>query len=192
VLKEWSDPVSDRQLLRDAQAGSEAAFNELVKRLTPGLFALAHRMLGDRDEAEGIVQEAWLRAWKALARVDVERPPWPWLAAITANAARDLLRRRRPLELLDGGDEPDSLPDDDPGPEVRLQRQQALESLAMGIRQLTADQRHVIALRYDAGLSYQEIAAALDLPLNTIRTHLRRGKLALRRWLEESDVRLDG
>jgi RNA polymerase sigma-70 factor (ECF subfamily) len=170
----------------------EPAFDILVERFTPGLFSLASRMLDDRHEAEAVVQETWLRAWKALERVEVDRPPWPWLATIAGNAARDLLRRQRQVEVSAVGDEIGSIADDDPGPEMSMERQQALEHLARGVRQLRVEQRQVIALRYEAGLSYQEIARALGMPLNSVRTHLRRGKLALRRWMEEGDVRLDG
>jgi RNA polymerase sigma-70 factor (ECF subfamily) len=119
-------------------------------------------------------------------------PPFPWLARIATNAARDYWSKRSPLSFADLGEQAETLEDDLVGPEPSRERGELLDRLALGVRQLRPEYRLVIALRYDAGFSYEETAKALSIPVNTVRTHLRRAKSALRSWLEVEDARLDG
>lgn len=174
--------------VRKAQAGDAGAFDRLVEIYTPRLYQVVRRFASDRGEAEAIVQEAWLRAWRALPRTDEDRPLGPWLVRIAINVARDIWRKKKPLDFADMGGEVDFLADERPGPEERMSQKEALEKLVRGVERLRPEYRMVIALRYDAGLSYQEIARVLNLPLNTVRTHLHRAKSTLRRWLETNDV----
>lgn len=183
----------DGRLVRRAKAGQASAFDTLVERHTARLFGVVVRFVNDRQEAEAVVQEAWLRAWKSLARCDESRPLFPWLSRIAINVSRDIWRRKRPLDFTDVGEaEVITLPDATPGPEQRLEERQLLERLAEGVAGLRPEHRAVIALRYDGGMSYEEIAQALRIPVNTVRTYLHRAKAALRRWMEAQDERSDG
>jgi RNA polymerase sigma-70 factor, ECF subfamily len=179
--------VEDSELLRRAQAGEVEAFDLLVGQLTPGLYRLARRMAPDRPEAEAIVQETWLRAWKQRRHLDPDRPAFPWLARITANAARDEWRKRRPVDFTDLGPDPDERSDGSEALEVRLEREQARRRLGTLVEGLRPEWRMIVALRYDGGLAYNEIAEALGVPLNTVRTHLRRAHQTLRRRLEAEE-----
>ena len=179
--------VEEAELIRRAQAGDPAAFDLLVERYTPHLYRVVRRLASDQNEAEAIVQEAWLRAWRAIHRYVADRPLSPWLVRIAVNVARDLWRKKAPLNFADLGDEKIVLPDPAPGPEDQLTRKEALERLVRGVKKLRPEYRMVIALRYDAGLSYNDIAGALEIPLNTVRTHLRRAKSVLRLWMEAED-----
>ncbi len=183
----------DDALLARARRGDEAAFEELVLRHTPRLFRLVGRMAGDDLEAEAVLQEAWLRAWQAMPRHQAGRPFFPWLARIALNVARDRWRKRAPLDFSDLGPRVEEVPDAEGlGPEPELERREALDRLARGVAELRPAYRAVIALRYEAEMSYAEMAEALGLPVNTVRTHLRRAKIELRRRLEERDAGLDG
>lgn len=178
--------------LRLARSGDPAAFDALVELHTPHLYRVVRRLASDRAEAEAIVQEAWLRAWKARASLPVEDEIFPWLARIAVNVAHDVWRKHRPVDFADVGQTDLDVPGDEPGPEVRLEEAQALEWLSKAVDTLKPEQRTVIALRYDAGLSYEQIAQTLNIPVNTVRTHLHRAKAALRAAWEEDDDRSSG
>ena len=170
----------------------EERFDRLVEEFTPRLFRIVRRFASDAGEAEALVQETWLKAWKAFPQVDMSRPLLPWLARIATNAALDAWRRSSPLSFADLGEDPEARDEDLSGPEPSLEKSELLHRLAIGVGRLRPEYRVVIALRYDAGLTYEEIARNLSIPLNTVRTHLRRAKVELRTWLETGYDRLDG
>jgi RNA polymerase sigma factor (sigma-70 family) len=184
--------ADDASLVRRAKAGDHPAFDVLVDRHTPGLYRAVRRLASDRGEAEAIVQEAWLKAWRALGRCDERRPLAPWLARIAVNVARDRWRKDRTIDFADLGASVEDLRAQDPGPELKLERRLALERLGRGVERLRPEQRLVIALRYDAQMSYADMAEALGIPVNTVRTHLHRAKGALREWMEAEGDGLDG
>jgi RNA polymerase sigma-70 factor (ECF subfamily) len=185
IMRVLSETYVDQatELLARAKSGDEKAFDLLVERATPHLYRIVRRMSSDRMEAEGIVQETWLRAWKALHRVKADRPVMPWLATIAVNLARDQWRQSKRLQV-----EAEPGPVWEPGisrpAERQMIQQDDARQLAQYVSQLRPEYRAVIALRYDAGLSYEEIAKALSTPINTVRTHLRRAKQALRQRME--------
>lgn len=179
---------NEAELVRKARVGDPEAFDRLVEISTPRLYRIVRRFASDRGEAEAIVQETWLRAWRALPRSVKDRPVAPWLVRIAVNVARDIWRKKKPLDFADVGGEEDFLQDERPGPEERISQKEALERLVRGVERLRPEYRMVIALRYESGLSYQEIAGVLNLPINTVRTHLHRAKSMLRRWLETEDA----
>lgn len=146
------------------------------------------RITANLDETEEIVQETFLRLWRSMGRYSADQPLFPLLAVIAVNLARDRWRRRRgfTFEDLDAGE--GAIPDEGRPLEIRVERAQALESLSEAVGELPPAYRAVIALRYDAGLSYQEIAGALDLPVNTVRTHLRRAKQRLWEVLQNEEA----
>ncbi len=175
--------AAERELIRRARSGDEQAFEELVKEFTPDLFRLVRRMVADRGEAEAAVQETFWRIWQALPRYREDRRFFPYLAAVAANLLRDSWRKERRWQIdeLELG----SLPaDGQPTPERQLEEAETLQALAQAVDGLPASYRMAIVLRYDAGLSYEEIASALDVPVNSVRTLLHRAKQVLRRKLE--------
>lgn len=171
------------KLLSRAKAGDEIAFDQLVVRTTPRLYRTVRRMSSDRMEAEAIVQETWLRAWKALNRVETNQPVMPWLTTIALNVARDQWRRSNRLQMEAEAESVWEPAFSRPAEEMIEKREEARQ-LAVYVDQLRLEYRTVIALRYDAGLSYEQIAEALSTPINTVRTHLRRAKQALRKRME--------
>lgn len=183
-------PESDRELLERTRAGDSTAFKALVERHSTGLFRVIRRMASDSSEAEAIVQESFLRVWHILRSPrsqaqDWTRPFFKYLVTIAMNLARDRWRKDRFLDYsgLEGYQEiiPSTLPD----PESLVEENETLDALAEAVAELPSAYRAVIALRYTGGLSYAEIAKILELPVNTIRTHLRRAKILLRERLSE-------
>ncbi len=161
------------------------ALNTLIEAHTPRLYKVVQRIANDQDMAEEVVQETWIRAWKALKRVDPSRPFFPWLVSIALNLARDQWRRKIPLDFPPGADQLLMVSDPAPPPEVVLEEKEMHQRLAGEVAHLRPAYRAVIALRYDGGLSYAEIADTLDMPLNTVRTHLRRAKQDLRERMRD-------
>ena len=178
----------ERELIRLARQHDEAAFAALVEAYAARLYRIARRMLPDEMEAEAVVQETFWRFWQALPRYDDEGPLLPYLATIASNLARDRFRRERRLEDLPAEEaqgEPQAAQEREV--ESQVEDRHTLERLAVYVQGLPPAYRTVIALRYDADMSYEQIATVLSLPVNTVRTHLRRAKELLRAQLEARD-----
>lgn len=179
--------LDESELIRRAGGGDAEAFDRLVEAHTPRLYRMVRRLAADGSEAEALVQEAWLRAWKQRARCSADRPFFPWIATIAVRLARDDWRKRRPIDFADLGEVWQETTPDDDSVESRLEAEQARRRLAGLVHELRPEWRAVIALRYDGDLEYGDIALALGIPVNTVRTHLRRARLELRRRLEEEN-----
>ncbi len=179
-------PLADEELVRRHLNGDRRAFGELVERYSGPVFNLAYRLIHDRQEAENIAQETFLRAFRALPNSDWQRPFKPWLFAIATNLCRDWARRRRVWSFSDladeTGDDPDAddLLDTAPLVTDQLEDAELHQALQRAVDALPPAYRAAVVLRYTEGLSYEAIATALDLPLNTVRTHLSRAKQRLR------------
>ena len=181
-------PSREQQLLERARQQDESAFGTLVDLYTPVLFRIVRRMVPDEMEAEAIVQEAFWRFWQALPRYSTDRPLLPYLATIASNLARDRFRRDQRLEDVQIEDILErQAAESDLDLEQIVDDERTRQRLAECVQALPFRYRAVIALRYEGDMSYEEIAAALSLPLNTVRTHLRRARGLLRRSLEETD-----
>ncbi len=183
----WST-IDERELLERARQHNEPAFAALVQRYTPTVFRIVRRMMADRMEAESVVQETFWRFWQILPRYDAERPLLPYLATIASNLARDHHRRQGKLEDIAAEDVLESQAEArDEDLERKIDDERVLERLAEFVQALPFPYRAVISLRYEAEMSYEQIAEALSLPINTVRTHLSRAKRILRGRLEEAD-----
>jgi len=180
---------SDEELVRLHLRGDGEAFRELVQRYTGALYNLAYRYTADRMAAEDITQETFLRVYQALPRSRLDLPFKPWLFRIAVNLCRDGAAKKRPLAFAQLGDEDDflgeSIPDEDPLPLERVEAEELEEMLRQAVAELRPPYRVAITLRYTEGLSYQEMADVLDIPLNTVRTHLLRAKQRLRQALAQ-------
>jgi RNA polymerase sigma-70 factor, ECF subfamily len=170
---------SDEELMVLLQGQELDALDVLYDRHHRLALALAHRVLGDRDSAEEVVQEAYLAAWRQAATYREDRGnARTWLLSIVRHRAIDRARRARDVSSLSDLD--DSLVDQH-APEVwhvaslNLQREQIVRALAT----LPTEQREAVELAYYGGLTHQEIAERTGVPLGTVkgRTRLAMGKL---------------
>jgi RNA polymerase sigma-70 factor (ECF subfamily) len=142
-------------------------------------------MAADTGEAEAIIQETFWRVWQALPRYKEDRRFFPYLVTIAANRMRDAWRKEHRV-LPDEFDAIADHFDESPSPEMQVVEAELLNSLTKAVKELPPLYRAVIALRYDAVLSYEGIASAMGLPLNTVRTYLYRAKSALHKSLKEA------
>ena len=161
-------------------------FDAAVAKHARRVFTLAAYLLGDREEAEDVTQEVLIRLWRRGHEVDPERIG-PWMLRVTRNAAIDTIRRRgvgvRAVMDPDGGSI--DVPEDSPGPESLARSSQLGSRLLAALRALSEPHRSVVILREIQGLSYREIGEALEMPLNSVRVTLHRGRRRLREELKE-------
>jgi len=179
-------PLSDESLVAQSLRGDAQAFAELVTRYTAPIFNLAFRLTGDCAEAENATQETFLRAYSALPRSRTDLAFKPWLFQIAVNLCRDLARKKRPTAFAEmASDEEEAIEDESPLPLDQVETRELGQALARAVADLPEMYRAVVTLRYTEELAYEDIAAVLDLPVNTVRTHLFRAKSMLRKALAE-------
>ena len=172
-------------LIKQVQKGDLDAYGEIVREYQGSVFNVCLRILGNTQEAEDLTQEAFLRAYRNIARYDPSRPFGPWMRVLAANLCYNHLNKAR-LEQAPLEDERDILQADPRrDPEFLLEISQKNQDLYRKIWQLPENQRIALELRHFQGLSYQEMAEALNLPLNTVRSHLYRARRKLAELLEE-------
>ncbi len=192
ILGGMSTSESDEALARRYLRGDSQAFHLLAERYMTPIYNLARRFTRDPMEAENITQETLLRALEALPRISLEQPLRPWFFKIAVNLCRQWAERKRP-QLFSDFDQADesgveALPDQAPTPLEQLEDVELQERVRRKVQDLSPPDQLVIVLRYVEELSYEQIAEALNLPLNTVRTRLRRAKLKLRAALEEGEA----
>jgi len=161
-------------------------FEEMVAEQQRKVYSFAHYFLGNPQEAEDVTQEVLLKLWRNWQRVRQESVR-PWLLRVTRNACYDRLRQRRSSSRV-------FLPDTDPevlettpgsgsDPEDLAQRADFRRHLLAALEILAEPYRSILILREIQGLRYREISEILDLPLNTVRVYIHRGRRQLREEL---------
>jgi RNA polymerase sigma-70 factor, ECF subfamily len=168
--------VSNDANLHRAAAGDHEAFGEIIREHQDMVFSIAWHFLHDRDRAEEIAQEVFLKLYRTLGEIESPAHLTFWLRRVTANRCIDESRRGRwRIVTLD---EANDVARDADHTDPLLSRK-----LGQMLQRLPAPQRLAITMRYQEGLEPSEIGAVLDMPLNTVKSHLRRGLAALREWL---------
>ncbi len=171
-------------LVRKAIAGDHDAFETLVCEFSPVIFRSIARFFPDRNEVEAVLQDTWLRAWRALPRYQTGRPFLPWVMRIAVNRSRDIWKKKKELLFSDESIQLEKFTDKEVSVEDRIIADEELEHLARGVSQLRIPYRLAVSLRYDSALNYQEIAEVMEIPVNTVRTYLYRAKAELAQWME--------
>jgi RNA polymerase sigma-70 factor, ECF subfamily len=176
---------TERELYRAAISGDRDAFEMIIRNSSRTLFAIAYGVLQNREEAEDVVQDAFVKAWKTRWRVrDPEKFP-AWLATIARNRARDLFRARRTVPLSDElHDEPDGSSISAPNAELNGEVHAALASLP-------ETHRLAITLRYFDALDYVTIERTLGLTNGALRGILGRALQAMRKRLQPALASLE-
>ena len=187
--------LPDADVVVLAQQGREAAFRELIRRYERPVFSLIFRMVRDRETAEDLSQETFI---KVLNHVDKYRPEFKlssWLFKIANNVAIDHMRKRHVETIsMDGSPHARSAAEAEASSfDVEARGETALEemeskelgnAIERAIAGLRPEYRSCIMLRHVEGRSYEEIAATLDLPLGTVKTYIHRARHELRKALE--------
>ncbi len=175
MLREVSESSEQSVLLAQVVAGDQAAARALTDLIAPRILRYAARMLGNREEAEDVTQEAMLRLWKmAPDWVPGQAAPSTWVYRVAANLCTDRLRRRRPMlpELPD-------LPDPAAGQDAQMMRAARAQALELALLQLPERQREAVVLRHLEGLGNPEIAAIMMVGVEAVESLTARGKRRL-------------
>jgi RNA polymerase sigma-70 factor (ECF subfamily) len=186
------EQVSDElALVQAAKAGDVGAFEQLVKRYDRNVFRIAQHITQNREDAEDVVQDAFLKAYENLEQFQGQSKFYTWLVRIAVNEALMKLRRRRPERMVSLDEEvkteEDSMPrevaDWSPNPEQLYSQSELRDILTKTIQGLPPSFRTVFVLRDVEGLSTEETAEALDLSIPAVKSRLLRARLQLRERL---------
>ena len=195
------EPPSEESLLVEAaRAGDIKAFESLVRRYDRNVFRIAQHITQNREDAEDVVQDAFLKAYQNLGQFQGQSKFYTWLVRIAVNEALMRLRRRRPERMVsideDVKTEEDSMPreiaDWSPNPEQQYTQAELKDILGKTIQGLPPSFRTVFVLRDVEGLSTEETASALELSVPAVKSRLLRARLQLRERLNKYFKRRDG
>jgi len=182
--------LDDRAFVDQARSGDHDAFRALVERHSRPLFRLAFRMTGNEQDAEDVVQESFLRAYRQLGSFDQRASFGTWLYRIACNCSLDLVRyrKRRSEQLVptdsDAEDPMSSLPSTGPTPEREAFGGEVRERVAEAMNDLTATERAAFVLRHYEGLRIEEVGRLLECQPGAAKHSVFRAVQKLRRALE--------
>lgn len=160
--------------------GDPAAFEQIIRRYETRVMTVALRIVGVRDEARDATQEVFLRAFKYLHRLDVQKPVEPWLIRITVNVCRDAMRRRQRQRDTFVHDEHAETIDESSDPHADLMQKQERIILQKALESLPEKERLAVLLRDIEGLPTSEVASVLRSSETTVRSQVSRGRLRLK------------
>jgi len=194
AIEKVNEPVSDELVLvRAAKAGDISAFEQLVRRYDRNVFRIAQHITQNREDAEDVVQDAFLKAYENLKNFQEQSKFYTWLVRIAVNEALMRLRKRRPERMVSLDEEvkteEDSMPrevaDWTPNPEQQYSQAELKDILTKTIQGLPSSFRTVFVLRDVEGLSTEETAEALGLSIPAVKSRLLRARLQLRERLNK-------
>ncbi len=189
-----AEPSSD--IIRRAQAGDRDALSQLIIGQQHYVYSIAMSVLKNPEDAADLTQEAFIRLFRALPQYNGESRFTTWLYRLVVNLGRDELRRRgRQVPVIppviddDDQDPVSSVADEDrwADPARALDSQELREEVRRALSQLEEHYRLVLTLYYFDDMKYTDIAEVLDLPLNTVKSHIRRGKERLAALLQAEE-----
>lgn len=178
----------DAALIKRCQRGDRQAMNELILAYQKHVFNLAFRLSNNYDDAQDIAQEAFVRVFNSIGNFRGDANFSTWIYRIVNNVFLDERKKQRVRahssldEYLDLEDSSVArqIEDPSPGPEDAVEQRERHDVVAHAVHQLPENQRVMIALYHFQGLSYEEIAAIMQLPIGTVKSRLNRARLALK------------
>lgn len=186
----------DLDLVLRSKKGDMSAFGELVERYQSLVINFCYRMVGNREDAEDIAQETFLRAFAAIGRFQPRAKFSTWLLTIAKNLTLNLIRNeRRRLKRVDSTGSPDEsvpvvdlAPNGKPGPDEVVLREERARYVRLALRDLSDTHRTIIVLRDFEGMAYEEIAGIMGCRKGTVKSRLSRARERLKEILLSSDA----
>ena len=184
---------TDEELVASSLAGDPSAFDLLVLRWDRKIQGAIYRLMGSEEEARDLCQEAFLKAYRGLGGFKGEARFSSWLYQIALNLCRDRMRRRRgrvmvSLDALEPDAQGQILRDEGASTHDLVEARDLQQRVRAAVMALPDDQREVIVLKEYEGLTFQEIAEVLGLPVSTVKTRLYRGLDRMRERLVSEGV----
>lgn len=193
-----AEPSAD--MIQRAQAGDREAFAQIMLSQQHYVYSIAMSVLKNPEDAADLTQEAFIRLYRALGQYNGESRFTTWLYRLVVNLGRDELRRRgRQVQIVPPGADPDdqdpmlTVADDDrwADPARALDSQELRSQVRRALGALEEHYRLVLTLYYFDDMKYTDIAEVMDLPLNTVKSHIRRGKDRLAALLEAQEQEVE-
>lgn len=172
----------ERELILRAKRGDGEAFSRLVSSNLKRLYRACYFMLRDVEETADLCQEVFLRAYRAIANFDADRPFYPWIYTIMRNLYINKLNRRAPLT---GQYDADQIPDSSDDPEERFLKKETVQNLMQALDALAQSDREILILRHWSDCSYQELSEILSIPKGTVMSRLYYARVRLRERMAE-------
>lgn len=184
--------VSEKKIIEKVLGGDANAFEELVLKYEKTVYNLALRMVGDRDDAFDMTQEAFIKAYGSLSSFRGDSKFSVWIYRIATNVCLDFLRsksRKQQVSLTVSDDDEDAqldIPDPSSAPEQQLIKKISMQSVEEGLKTLPDKQRQILVMRELGGMSYAEIGKALSLEEGTVKSRIFRARKRLCIFLLDS------
>ncbi len=173
--------IDERELVRKALAGDERAFRKLLESHYTMIYSVVRGVAGQHGETDDIVQEVFIKIFRALGGFRGDSRLSTWIYRIARNEALNAIDGRRPQVIPI--EDCEELPASGESPETSCRRRMGRERLERFLERLDEKQRLAIELRYIGEKSYEEIAEIMDIPLGTVKTYIYRAKLSLKRMM---------
>ena len=186
--------MTEQELVALAKQGDQDAFAQLVQANQSKIYSLALRMTGNPEDGADLAQEAFLKAWRSLPTFQEESSFSTWLYKLTSNLCIDFLRKEKRRKAavttvsLDDDEEdapPMEVPDHRFTPETEVERRELRAAMSRALHSLSDEHRQILILREVEGLSYTEIAEALELEEGTVKSRIARARISLRNILQK-------
>lgn len=191
----WKEVVSadDLRLINACLEGDSAAFGILVQRYQARLYNTVYRLTENAEDAQDVVQEAFLHAYQSLGSFKGDSLFFTWLYRIAVNTAISLKRKRRVILSIDGarnGDEGFEPVDvsEQTRPGHSVERQEQEQKVRQALARMSPEHRAVLVMKDMEGQKYEDMAEVLQVPIGTIRSRLHRARLELRELLEQEEA----
>ena len=185
-LNDYSKEISNSELVKKSQLGDRSAFEQLVLRHQELVFSLAYKLTGNREMANDVAQEAFIRAWKAIEKFRGDSTFSTWIYRITVNTAWTLRKKAKKHNTLNIEDtyEPIVI-DEKKDPEMVAINSDLSSVLSKALNNLPVEQRIIVELKNIEGRSHKEIADYLDISVTAAKVRLHRAHQKLRQILED-------
>lgn len=188
--------LSDEQLAEKYLSGDANAMTAIYERYIDKVYRLAYSKLGDHHDAQDVASSVFLKLCTYLQQFRGDSKLSTWIFAVTANAAIDFARRRKPQDSLDreiGGKDGEPMerqvPDRNPGPEELMEKEDFKRHMLSLVQRLPEMQREILELRFIVGLSYQEISEELGIEMGTVKSRINRAVASLREAYARSEMK---
>ena len=188
-LNHFGEDISNSELVKKSQLGDKSAFEELVKRHQEIVFSLSFKLTGNRELANDVAQEAFIRAWKAIGKFRGDSTFGTWIYRITVNTAWTLRKKAKKHYSLNIEDTQEPVVvDEKKDPELVAINSDLSVVLRRALNQIPLEQRIIVELKNIEGRSHKEIADYLDISVTAAKVRLHRAHQKLRNILEEIEA----